>query len=569
MTMAARSTPRLRWPQVAVENPTAFFYLFRFITWALAVVVYLTQSAPPVNLRYGAGLALYTLLHLCLGTLYVSVFHPRLARFPGGLTLLRPPRDLLAASVADISASLAVVYFSGGWGSPFWHFAVTSILVPCFLLPFRWATLVITAYVGMYMATVVLGGDGLNGSWQDSQRHIFIGFLVTAYLVGIAVGYLGHLFRALDAERLRTRAALDDQETLFAVTHNVVSASRELEMLLQQVAQTMRERRQYDLFAIYLWHPEENALKLAASTVGVEELEGGPVAASGQGLVGRAASTGVTQVGGDDAMQWRAAVPLRGGDALSKGSRGTLLGVMLAGVRKPIESSARAVSLAEALADQVALGIGQAHLYRRQVELAAQEERGRIAREIHDGIAQSIYALSLSLETCADLAEREKGPLREQLAKLVPLAKSTLLETRHYIYDLKPLLSGEGSLVTMAENQVKEFQMVTGLPVELNVIGEPRRVSVAVATGCYRIVQEGLANILKHARASRIQVELAFRDGQVCLSVQDDGVGFDMGNVRPGYGLENIEQRARELGGSAEISSAVGQGAHISVTLPA
>jgi two-component system sensor histidine kinase DegS len=203
------------------------------------------------------------------------------------------------------------------------------------------------------------------------------------------------------------------------------------------------------------------------------------------------------------------------------------------------------------------------------VELAAQEERGRIAREIHDGIAQSIYALSLSLETCADLAEREKGPLREQLAKLVPLAKSTLLETRHYIYDLKPLLSGEGSLVTMAENQVKEFQMVTGLPVELNVTGEPQRVSVAVATGCYRIMQEALANILKHARASRIQVELAFRDGQVCLSVQDDGVGFDMRNVRPGYGLENIEQRARELGGSVELSSAVGQGTRISVTLPA
>ena len=84
-------------------------------------------------------------------------------------------------------------------------------------------------------------------------------------------------------------------------------------------------------------------------------------------------------------------------------------------------------------------------------ELAAAEERHRIAREIHDGVAQSMYALSLNLETAADMAEREPGALRERLRKLVPLAKQTLLEIRHYIYDLKPLLSGETDLGAVAE----------------------------------------------------------------------------------------------------------------------
>ena len=111
----------------------------------------------------------------------------------------------------------------------------------------------------------------------------------------------------------------------------------------------------------------------------------------------------------------------------------------------------------------------------QEAALAAQEERARIAREIHDGVAQSMYALSLSLETCADLAERENGPvLRDRLQKLVPLAKKTLLETRHYIYDLKPLLSGERGLEAVAENQAKEFEMVSGLPVSVSVQGEPR-----------------------------------------------------------------------------------------------
>ena len=205
----------------------------------------------------------------------------------------------------------------------------------------------------------------------------------------------------------------------------------------------------------------------------------------------------------------------------------------------------------------------------QEAELAAQQERDRIAREIHDGIAQSIYGLSLNLETCADLAERVPDPLREHLQKLVPLAKKTLLETRHYIFDLKPLLSGESDLVGMADNQVKEFQTVAGTPTHLSVEGQPCDVSVAVSSGLYRVMQEALANVLKHARASKVEVALAFEPEGVRLSVQDDGDGFHPDGIRPGYGLGNMRQRAEELGGRFEMSSVPGQGTSINVTLPA
>jgi two-component system NarL family sensor kinase len=205
----------------------------------------------------------------------------------------------------------------------------------------------------------------------------------------------------------------------------------------------------------------------------------------------------------------------------------------------------------------------------QEAELAAQAERGRIAREIHDGIAQSIYALSLNLETCVVLAERVRGPLQEQLQRLVPLARKTLLETRHYIFDLKPLLSGERDLNAMAENQVKEFQIVAGVPARLSTEGQPYEVPLAVAAGLYRILQEALANVLKHARASEVRVALTYEAGQVRLSVQDDGAGFQMDDVRPGLGLENMRERARELHGSFELSGGPGEGTGISVTLPA
>ena len=161
-----------------------------------------------------------------------------------------------------------------------------------------------------------------------------------------------------------------------------------------------------------------------------------------------------------------------------------------------------------------------------------------------------------------------RGPVHEQLQKLVPLAKKTLLETRHYIYDLKPLLAGESDLTAMAENQVKEFEMVAGVLARLSTEGQPYEVPVAVATGFYRILQEALANVLKHARASEVSVALTYEAGQVRLSVQDDGVGFQIDGVRPGLGLENMRERAQELRGSFEISGGPGDGTGISVTLP-
>ena len=204
----------------------------------------------------------------------------------------------------------------------------------------------------------------------------------------------------------------------------------------------------------------------------------------------------------------------------------------------------------------------------QDAELAALAERVRIAREIHDGIAQSIYMLSLNLETCADLADKQEGPLRDHLRGLVPLAKQTLLETRQYIFDLKPLLAGEKGLAAMVENQVREFRTVSGVKVDLSIQGDPRPLPVATATGLYRILQEALANVLKHAKAPRAQVTLVCAQGEVRMTVQDDGAGFDEGRITHGYGLENMPQRAQELGGRCEVSSIPGQGARVAVTLP-
>ncbi len=204
----------------------------------------------------------------------------------------------------------------------------------------------------------------------------------------------------------------------------------------------------------------------------------------------------------------------------------------------------------------------------QQAELAAVEERSRIAREIHDGIAQSMYMLSLHLETCADLAQGGRKGLTERLASLVALSKMTLLEVRHYIFDLKPYLEGEKGMASMVENQVREFNKVSGIQASLNSSGEERQVPASVATCLYRVTQESLANVFKHAHASQVRVLLEILPDGVQLTVRDDGQGFHTASAASGHGLPNIRQRVEELGGEFNLQSSPAEGTKVAVRLP-
>ena len=206
----------------------------------------------------------------------------------------------------------------------------------------------------------------------------------------------------------------------------------------------------------------------------------------------------------------------------------------------------------------------------QQAELAAVKERSRIAREIHDGIAQSIYMMNISLEACTELASRGQDGLQERLQSLVKISKQALLDTRYYIFDLKPLLDGSRSVTEMMEHQVQEFRTVTAIPTTFSVSGTEAPLALATSAGLYRIVQEGLANVYKHAQASQVEVRLGFDEGQVQLEINDNGQGFTTaGGERSGYGLGNMVERARELGGRLDIDSVPERGTRLLLSLPA
>jgi signal transduction histidine kinase len=199
-------------------------------------------------------------------------------------------------------------------------------------------------------------------------------------------------------------------------------------------------------------------------------------------------------------------------------------------------------------------------------EAAAREERERISRELHDGLAQSVYMLSLNLEATADAA-RGDAKLRSRLDTLVALARRILLEVRQYIFDLRPLLEAESGVSDALRNQASEFSAVSGLPVSVEIDGDEGRLPIAQRAAIYRISQEALSNVFRHSQASKAAVHVAFGEDDVVLEIIDDGLGVP-GEAGSGMGLRNIRERAEALHGTAEIGAAPGGGTAVRAVLP-
>lgn len=212
---------------------------------------------------------------------------------------------------------------------------------------------------------------------------------------------------------------------------------------------------------------------------------------------------------------------------------------------------------------------------------AALEERSRIAREIHDGIAQRIFMLTLNLETCAELARRAIDPenvsnlqriadLGGRLETLMQMSKEALLEVRHYIFDVKPLLEGDETLCESLRGQVREFEAVSGIRVRLDSEGDERTLTVPIKIALFRIVQEALANSYKHAKTSEVKVRIRFDEDDVSATIEDTGQGFvpTFGASRGGHGLNGMRRRAEDAGGQFSIASAPGEGTCVEVRMP-
>lgn len=244
--------------------------------------------------------------------------------------------------------------------------------------------------------------------------------------------------------------------------------------------------------------------------------------------------------------------------------------------------------LANALADQIALGVENARLYEEvrenerllgelleKVISAQEEERGRIARELHDDTCQSLAVLAIRLEDVEVNLPEFAVEARSELARLKSQVSATLREVRTIAYNLRPSILDDLGLTEAIDWYSREHLSNRGVEVVLDV-GDMADIHLpsAVETVLFRITQEALNNVAKHSGASRVAVRMMELDGKIVLAIEDDGLGFDVERVlrpkgpRTTLGLHGMIERARLSGGHLWVASSPGDGTLIRLELP-
>jgi signal transduction histidine kinase len=192
--------------------------------------------------------------------------------------------------------------------------------------------------------------------------------------------------------------------------------------------------------------------------------------------------------------------------------------------------------------------------------------------DLHDGIIQSIYAVGLALDFArVSLAENPQTSL-EKIEQAIAGLNSSIRDIRAYILDLRPRqFNDQDNLMRGLQRLVDEFRANTNVEVKLKGPDEyPEQLPADHATALFHICQEALANIAKHARAKKVDIDLWTTDERVLLEVSDNGRGFDLDKINTtlGHGLSNMQLRARKVGGDVEITTDSGEGTTVMVWVP-
>ena len=268
-------------------------------------------------------------------------------------------------------------------------------------------------------------------------------------------------------------------------------------------------------------------------------------------------------VDGTGGLRYHASIPLYAGEKK--------LGVMNVASPQWRGLSPEDLQLLSTIGDLLAIAVERARLYDRSARLGAVEERNRLAREIHDTLAQGLTATGLQLESAEALLDHGAGAerAREPLRRALSLTRSNLDEARRSVLDLRAAPLEGRSLPEALKTLVDRWEAETGVATRFKAINGSRPLPPRVEVALYRICQEALTNAARHARASRVTVRLASTPDQVRLVVQDDGRGFDPSGVQDDrHGVVGMRERAATIGGFLGVESSSNEGTRVEVEVP-
>ncbi len=385
----------------------------------------------------------------------------------------------------------------------------------------------------------------------------------------------------------RVDARTRELATLLEISRNVAS-TLDLDALLNVILRETRRVVPYDQASFLLNEGGDLVVAAVAASEAPEEATLEPLI--GRRLVPRHRThwdvlfkgTPVvipdTSLDEEPARSWREVVTSASGDRLEGArswlgaplvAKGRVLGLLTVTRAGAGSFDTREVEMAAAVAAQAAVAIENARLYEEAQRAAALDERQRLARELHDSVSQALYGIALGANTARMLLERNPEDVGEPVEYVLSLAEAALAEMRALIFELRPeFLENEG-LIPAIGRRVEAVMVRHGIEVTWAHPDVEPAAPIAVREAIFRIVQEALHNVVKHARARRVAVRLEVRAGALAFEVSDDGCGFDPSTPSAGHlGLQSMRERAERLGGWLVVSSSPGMGSSVRGQIP-
>lgn len=354
-----------------------------------------------------------------------------------------------------------------------------------------------------------------------------------------------------------------------------VTAMLDLEVLLPEACRLIAEAFAYDLVGINLLDPlDPRRLYQAATYPGDRKFPRSFRVPLGRGLTGWVAQTGQPRLANDvqrerlyivgpgrEATRSELDVPLRLGERT--------IGVLNVESERTGAFATSDVPYLQGLAGQLAQAIENARLAAQSRQLAAAEERARLARDLHDETIQALVGLGRQLDLLAlDLDQPSRSAAAERLERVQALVARTLDGVRRLSRNLRPAALQDLGLVAALRSQASEMRAL-GLEVEVSVTGDPVRLPQAIEEAVYRVAQEALSNVARHAAVNQAQLELAFSPQDLVLRVSDRGQGFArLDAPSDAQGLQSMRDRAAQIGAELQVDSRPGAGTTVRLWLP-
>ncbi len=422
--------------------------------------------------------------------------------------------------------------------------------------PLRWLTVVAPVVA---VAIIELVSDG----WFDSALPFPVDTLVVVGLVAIlAWGFSTAAFRRIDrlaAELQARNADLERREASARALHRVsvaIAALADLDQILQAIVDQARERLEVDVAVLFTYGPDGEALVSAAS--------GTP---DGIDRAGGFAGSDVERFIRRELLTTRLEAPLQ--------RAGATIGLLVVGSRVERSFAVDEVEMLSSLANQAAIATENARLQDRLRELAVVAERERIAREMHDGLAQVLGYVNTKSQAIEELlAAGRTDEARGLLVELAAAARSIYVDVREAILGLRsPVVPGVG-LVAAVEDYAIRFAEASKVAVRVDAPEAARRLDLPpdAESQVFRIVQEALTNVRKHSGAARADVAFVLDDGRLEVTVTDDGHGIGVpssGADRPRYGLRAMRERADSIGATVDWMNPPEGGCRVRVSIAA